>query len=75
MSITNIIRATPHIFRHIQISMLTETGVGIPTIMQRVGHEDVATTMQVYTHVTNKMKKDAPAKVNNLYGNIFKKFF
>lgn len=76
IAMTNIKkRATPHIFRHTHISMLTEAGVDIATIMQRVGHEDVATTMQVYTHVTNKMKKDAPAKVNNLYGNIFNKFF
>jgi site-specific recombinase XerD len=62
--------ATPHIFRHTHISMLTEAGVDIATIMARVGHEDIETTMKVYTHVTNKMKKDASDKLNNLYGNI-----
>src|SRR5690606_29767878 len=34
-------KATPHILRHTHISMLTEAGVDLPTIMQRVGHEDV----------------------------------
>lgn len=63
-------RATPHIFRHTYISMMSEAKVDLATIMQQVGHEDIKTTMQVYTHVTNKMKKDAPAKVSNLYGNI-----
>jgi integrase len=62
--------ATPHIFRHTHISMLTEAEVDIATIMARVGHEDIETTMRVYTHVTNKMKKDASVKINNLYGNI-----
>lgn len=61
--------ATPHIFRHTHISMMTEAGVDLPTIMERVGHEDVQTTMKIYTHVTNKMKKDASAKVRTLHEN------
>ncbi|WP_096201933.1 tyrosine-type recombinase/integrase [Bacillus sp. FJAT-45350] len=61
--------ATPHIFRHTHISMLTEAGVDLPTIMERVGHEDIKTTMKIYTHVTNKMKKDASDKVRTLYQN------
>ncbi|WP_144559591.1 tyrosine-type recombinase/integrase [Shouchella miscanthi] len=74
INMTNITKhATPHIFRHTHISMLTEAKVDLPTIMERVGHEDVATTMKVYTHVTKKMKKDAPAQVSNLHENIIKK--
>lgn len=65
--------ATPHIFRHTHVSMMTEAGVDIATIMKRVGHDDMATTMKIYTHVTNKMKKDAPVKMTNLYGNIIEK--
>ncbi|WP_088051088.1 MULTISPECIES: site-specific integrase [Bacillaceae] len=44
-----------HIFRHTDISMLTEAGVDLPTIMQRVGHGDSKTTLEIYTHVTKKM--------------------
>lgn len=62
-------KATPHIFRHTHISMLAEAGVDLPTIMERVGHEDIDTTMKIYTHVTNKMKKDAAEKVRSIYGN------
>lgn len=66
-------RATPHIFRHTHISMLTEAGVDIATIMDRVGHEDMETTMKIYTHVTDKMKKSAPKKMSHIYGNIIEK--
>lgn len=61
--------ATPHIFRHSHISMLTEAGVNLATIMERVGHDDMQTTMKIYTHVTKKMKKDASEKVKTLYEN------
>ncbi|MGG4515508.1 tyrosine-type recombinase/integrase [Bacillus velezensis] len=62
--------ATPHIFRHSHISMLAEAGVDIATVMKRVGHDDVKTTMKIYTHVTNKMKEDASQKVQQTFGSI-----
>lgn len=66
-------KATPHIFRHTHISMMAEAGIDLPTIMKRVGHEDVDTTMKIYTHVTEKMKKDAAVKIQNQYGHILEK--
>nr|WP_313897779.1 site-specific integrase [Bacillus litorisediminis] len=62
--------ATPHIFRHTHISMLAAAGVDLPTIMERVGHEDVKTTMRIYMHVTKKMKEDASIKINETLRNI-----
>lgn len=62
--------ATPHIFRHTHISMLSAAGVDLATIMERVGHEDVKTTMRIYTHVTKKMKEDASDKINKTLENI-----
>lgn len=62
--------ATPHIFRHTHISMMTEAGIDLNTIMERVGHDDMQTTLKVYTHVTNKMKKDASEKMTSTFGNI-----
>lgn len=65
---------TPHSFRHTHISMLTEAGVDLPTIMKRVGHVDPETTLKVYTHVTNKMQeksvKNLSAKFNDLLAKI-----
>lgn len=62
--------ATPHIFRHTHISMLAEAGVDITTVMKRVGHDDMQTTLKIYTHVTEKMKEDASRKVSETFGNI-----
>ncbi|KAA0944121.1 site-specific integrase [Sporosarcina sp. ANT_H38] len=60
----------PHILRHTHITMLAEAGVDLKTIMDRVGHEDSKTTMDIYTHVTEKMKEDATAKMKIRYGDI-----
>lgn len=57
---------TSHIFRYSHISLLSELGVPIKAIMQRVGHSDEKTTLKIYTHVTNKQKTDIIEKLNNL---------
>ena len=31
--------------------------------MKRVGHTDMRTTIEIYTHVTNKMKKETSNKM------------
>ncbi|WP_425325621.1 tyrosine-type recombinase/integrase [Paenibacillus peoriae] len=62
--------ATPHIFRHTHISMLSEAGVDLKTIMKRVGHDDPETTLKIYTHVTEKMKKDATEKIRIHFADI-----
>ncbi|MGM1022969.1 MAG: tyrosine-type recombinase/integrase [Bacillota bacterium] len=62
--------ATPHIFRHTYVSMLAEAGVDLITTMNRVGHENEKTTLNVYTHVTKKMQKDADQKLKNHYADI-----
>ncbi len=53
--------------------MMTEAGVDLPTIMERVGYDDAQTTLKIYTHITKKMKKDAFARVKNLYENALSK--
>lgn len=62
----------PHIIRHTYITMLAEAGVDLPTIMQRVGHEDSKTTTKIYTHITKAMKRDATQQVHSHFGNLFK---
>lgn len=57
---------TSHIFRHSHISLLAELNVPIKAIMQRVGHADEKTTLQIYTHVTEGQKTDVIEKLNNL---------
>lgn len=57
---------TTHVFRHTHISLLTELGVPIKSIMQRVGHNNPKTTLSIYTHVTNSMELEVVQKLNAL---------
>ena len=66
-------KLTPHSFRHTHISMMTEAGDALPTIMKRVGHEDPETTLKVYTHVTEKMKIKSVKNVTAYHSNIIEK--
>jgi integrase len=49
---------TSHIFRHTLVSRLAENNVPLKAIMDRVGHADSKTTVQIYTHITKKMKSN-----------------
>lgn len=60
----------PHILRHTHTAMLTEAGVDLRAIMQRLGHADAKTTLQVYTHVTDRMKRDAADKLGEIFGDL-----
>lgn len=57
---------TSHYLRHTHISFLAELNVPIKAVMERVGHTDASTTLQVYTHVTNKMKSSLLNKLNTI---------
>lgn len=57
---------TSHILRHTHISLLSELGVPIKAIMDRVGHEEAETTLKIYTHVTDNMKQDVINKLNSI---------
>ncbi len=54
---------TTHIFRHTHISILAELGIPLKVIMQRVGHNDPATTLSIYTHVTTATKDESLKKL------------
>ena len=57
---------TAHSLRHAHITLLTEMGVPIKAIMDRVGHKDVNTTLKIYTHTTQKASKDIAKNLNKL---------
>lgn len=50
-------------------SLLFEAGATIKEVQDRLGHSDVKTTMDIYTHVTQKAKEDAIQKFES-YINI-----
>ncbi|KST82094.1 Phage integrase [Lactococcus lactis subsp. lactis] len=55
-----------HIFRHSHVSLLSELGMPLKSIMERVGHSDAKVTLKIYNHVTKKGKKDIVDALNNL---------
>ncbi|ASV67615.1 site-specific integrase [Cytobacillus kochii] len=48
---------TIHGLRHTHASMLFEAGASIKEVQARLGHKDIQTTMNVYTHVSKTMSK------------------
>lgn len=59
-------KVTSHILRHTHISMLAELNIPLKAIMDRVGHMDAKTTLNIYTHVTDKTKKEIISKLNSI---------
>ncbi|MCI1921931.1 MAG: site-specific integrase [Liquorilactobacillus nagelii] len=51
-------RITVHGFRHTHASLLFESGATIKEVQERLGHKDIKTTMNIYTHVTKKTRKN-----------------
>ena len=57
---------TSHTMRHSHISLLSQLGVSLKAIMERVGHTDHKTTLQIYSHVTEQMDKDMMNKLEKI---------
>lgn len=50
---------TTHGFRHTHTTLLHEAGVNLKTISERLSHADAGTTLNTYTHVSQKAKDEA----------------
>ena len=53
---------TPHVLRHTFCSRMIEKGMDVKTLQLVMGHSDIGTTLNVYTHktpedVANKMQE------------------
>lgn len=54
-----------HGFRHTHASLLFDAGVSMKDVKERLGHSDIATTMNIYTHVTKKEAKKTASSFAN----------
>lgn len=53
---------TVHGFRHTHCSLLFEAGTPIQVVKEQLGHKNISTTMDIYTHVTKKSKEEVAQK-------------
>lgn len=60
---------TPHGFRHTHASLLFEAGASIKQVQERLGHTNINTTLEIYTHVTKEAEKESAEKFLN-YMNL-----
>lgn len=51
-----------HGFRHTHSSLLFEADVPMKDVKERLGHSDIQTTMNIYTHVTESSRKKSAEK-------------
>lgn len=56
---TEIKKVRVHDLRHTHASLLFASGADMKYVQERLGHENIETTMDVYIHVTEKTKKKA----------------
>lgn len=58
-----------HGFRHTHCSLLFESGASMKDVKERLGHSNIETTMDIYTHVTQEAK-DKTAQMFANYVNF-----
>lgn len=57
---------TVHDLRHSHASLLIHLDVNILAISERLGHENIQTTLNIYTHIYQKHKEDVAQKLESL---------
>lgn len=68
----NVKEISFHALRHTYATRLIELGENIKTVQELLGHADISTTMNIYTHISDETKKIASDKLNLLYEDMFK---
>jgi integrase len=62
-------KITPHWLRHTFCTLLYLAGVDVLTAMKQMGHADIKTTMQIYTHLDAKHRRKAMNKLDDFLNN------
>ena len=60
---------TLHCLRHTFATLSLESGIPAKTIQEILGHSTISMTLDLYSHVTEKMKFEASEKINQIYEN------
>ena len=59
---------TPHCMRHNYVTMCWESGIDVYTASKLVGHKSIKTTMDIYTHLSERQMEKAIQDVANMFG-------
>lgn len=65
--LANVHRIKTHALRHSHASLLISLGENAIVIRDRLGHEDIKTTLAIYSHLYPNAHKDVAIKLNNIY--------
>ncbi|CAJ1226566.1 tyrosine-type recombinase/integrase [Lactiplantibacillus xiangfangensis] len=57
-----------HGLRHTHASLLFEAGASLKDVQSKLGHKDIQTTMNIYTHVTETKRQKTQDKFANFMG-------
>lgn len=57
-----------HDLRHTHATQLLVAGVHPKVVQERLGHSTITTTLDLYSHVTETMQKDAAVRLNDAIG-------
>ena len=64
------VRFTPHLGRHDHFTRLLETGVHTKIAQVRAGHSSIAVTMDIYSHATGAVQREATERMDNAFAAI-----
>lgn len=67
----NITPITTHGLRHTHASILLYKGVNIKYISRRLGHKDIVTTLQTYSHIMDEMEQKESRVVDEMMKDLF----
>ncbi|WAM34507.1 tyrosine-type recombinase/integrase [Caldicellulosiruptor morganii] len=61
-----------HTLRHTYTTRLLEANEHPKVVQELLGHRDISTTLNIYSHVMPEIKKAAAMKLNNLFEDVIK---
>ncbi len=58
-----------HDIRHLFSTQAIQYGMDVKTLAATIGHASVETTLNIYSHVTDEMQRNAAQKIDRAFGN------
>lgn len=66
----NLKYVVPHSFRHLNASLLIESGASVKTVQSCLGHSDASTTLNIYAHAFSKAQAKASEAIANNFNLV-----